>query len=221
MTSSPSKCGERTPVMKYILIGFLSLTLLLAWSDLSLSQSVPSNKPQPRKFKHNSKVEKKYDKDQTTVYLRPMTMRNVRGSIEAQIINEGKKTETIPSEVLWMTAYFVSPGKVLVKPRFVVIGFRSWTLDKTKYASDHTLIIDFDGSSINLGPMEVVERRIDPNMELHSNQYFLESLELPLPYETFLRITKADKVKMTLGGTEFQLGNEHLEAFRDLISGVE
>ena len=207
--------------MKYALIGFLSLILLPAWSDLGLSQSVPSNKPQARKFKHNSKVEKKYDKDQTTVYLRPMTIRNVRGSIEAQIINEGKKTETIPSEVLWMTAYFVTPGKVLVKPRFVVIGFRSWTMDKTKYANDHSLTIDLDGSLINPGPMEVVERRIDPNMELHGNQYFFESLELPLPYETFSRITKAGNVKMTLGGTEFQLRNEHLEAFRDLISRVE
>jgi hypothetical protein len=204
--------------MKYSLIGFLSLILLLTCSDFSPSQTIPANK---RKFKHNSKVEKKYDKDQTTVYLRPMTIRNVRGSIEAQIINEGKRTETIPSEVLWMTAYFISPGKLLVKPRLVVIGFRSWTMDQTKYAVDRTLMIDLDGSVLNLGPMEVVERRIDPNMELHSNQYLIESLELPLPYETFLRITNAGKVKMALGGTEFQLTNEHLEAFRDLISRVD
>jgi hypothetical protein len=94
-------------------------------------------------------------------------------------------------------------------------------MDQTKYAVDRTLMIDLDGSVLNLGPMEVVERRIDPNMELHSNQYFIESLELPLPYETFLRITNAGKVKMTLGGTEFQLTNEHLEAFRDLISRVD
>jgi hypothetical protein len=207
--------------MKYSLIGSLSLILLLTCSEFSPSQSIPPNKPPARKFKHNSKVEKKYDKYQTTVYLRPMTIRNVRGSIEASIINEGKKTETIPSEVLWMTAYFISPGKVLVKPRFVVIGFRSWTMDQTKYAVDRTLMIDLDGSVLNLGPMEVVERRIDPNMELHSNQYFIESLELPLPYETFLRITNAGKVKMTLGGTEFQLTNEHLEAFRDLISRAD
>lgn len=207
--------------MKYTLTGFLSLTLLLAWSGLCLSQSVPSNKSQARKFKHNSKVETKYDKDQTTVYLRPMTMRNVRGPLEAQIFNEGKRTETIPSEVLWMTAYFISPGKVLVKPGFVVIGFRSWTLDKIKYSKDKILMIDLDGSLINLGPMKVMERRLDPNMELHGNQYFLESLELPLPYGTFLRITKGEKVKMTLGGTEFELRSEHLEAFRDLISRVE
>ena len=207
--------------MKYSLIGSLSLILLLTCSEFSPSQSIPPNKPPARKFKHNSKVEKKYDKYQTTVYLRPMTIRNVRGSIEASIINEGKKTETIPSEVLWMTAYFISPGKVLVKPPFVVIGFRSWTMDQTKYAVDRTLMIDLDGSVMTLGPMEVVERRIDPDMELHSNQYFVESLELPLPYETFLRITNAGKVKMTLGGTEFQLTNEHLEAFRDLISKVD
>jgi len=207
--------------MKRTLIVCLSLIMLLAWSDLSPSQSSPPNKPPTRKFKHNSKVEKKYDEDQTTVYLRPMTIRNVRGSIEASIINEGKRTETIPSEVLWMTAYFISPRKVLVKPRFVIIGFRSWTMDQTKYAVDRTLMIDLDGSVLNLGPMEVVERHIDPNMELHSNQYLIESLELPLPYETFLRITSAGKVKMALGGTEFQLTNEHLEAFRDLISRVD
>src|SRR5437588_1181681 len=208
--------------LRYIgssLLFFFTLTL---FPPPGCAQANASAKPQVRKFKHNSKVESIYDKakDQTTTYLRPMTVTSAPGSIEAQIMSEGKKTETIPGEVLSMTAYFVSPGKTAVKPRSVVLGFRSWTMDKTKYDNDRTLVIDFDASSINLGAMELLERRLDPNMELSNHRYFVESLEMPLPYETFLRITNAAKVKLTLAGTELSLRSEHLEAFRDLVSRI-
>jgi len=186
------------------------------------AQGNSSAKPQVRKFKHNSKVESTYDKtkDLTTTYLRPMTVTSAPGSIDVQMMGDGKKTRTLPGEVLWMTAYFVSPGKAVVKPQTVVLGFRSWTMDQTKYSNDRTLVIDLDASTINLGPMELVERRLDPNMEFPDHRYFVESLEMPMPYELFLRITNAGKVKLTLAGTELSLRTEQLEAFRDLVSRV-
>ena len=194
------------------------MLLLLA----GFAQNGAQVKPATRKFKHKSKVETIYDKtkNQTTTYLRPMTIAVARGTLEAQIWNEGKRTETIPSETIWLTAYFVSPGKVLTKPQSVVIGFRSWTLDKTKYDNDRSLVINLDGASARLGQMELLERRLDPNMQLNDHRYFVESLEMPLPYETFLRITNAATVKLTVGGTEFLLADENLEAFRDLLSRI-
>lgn len=187
------------------------------------AQSSAQVKPPTRKFKHNSKVETIYDKtkNQTTTYLRPMTIASAKGTLDAQIWNEGKRIENIPSAKIWLTAYFVSPGKVLTKPQNVVIGFRSWTMDKTKYDNDRSLVINLDGASTSLGPMELLERRVDPNMQLNDHRYYFESLEMPLPYETFLRITNASTVKVTVGGTELLLGNENLEAFRDLLSRIQ
>jgi len=205
--------------MKYIVSGLLAAALLLVCSPGTLSQVNSSNKPPVRKFKHNSKVETIYDKakNQTTVYLRPMTLRYIKSSIEARIISESR-TDFLPAETLSMTAYFVSPGKVLVKPEFVVIGFRSQALDQTKYANDHSLSIKLDGSSMNLGSLAVTERRIDALGPYH---YLLVSFELPIPYEQFRRITSAQKVTIRLASEEFELKSEHLEAFRDLLSKVE
>lgn len=208
--------------MRHILIAFLGGLLLLCYPHHGSAQGTASAKPPARKFKHNSKVETVYDKgkDQTTVYLRPMTMRYVKSSIEAGLIGEGR-TDFLPAEVLSMTAYFNSPGKVQVKPKFVVIGFRSLAIDKTPYTNDRALTVQLDGSAEKLGSMEIVEYRIDGRMSAGPVRYVVESLELPIPFESFLRITKAKKATMILGGTELQLQNEHLEAFRDLVSRVE
>ena len=57
---------------------------LMLFSAPGCAQGNASAKPQVRKFKHNSKVESLYDKakDQTTTYLRPMTVTSVPGSID-------------------------------------------------------------------------------------------------------------------------------------------
>ena len=200
----------------------LLLGVLLTCCVTCSSQSTNSTKP--RKFKHNSKVESVYDKakDETTTYLRPMTIRITRGSIEAVIANEGKRIETIPSETVLLTAYFISPGKIVTKPSFVVIGLRFWALDKTTYGNDRKLVIRFDKSELDMGSMELMERRLDPNMEMFGgHNYFVESFELGVPVDTFVKVINAAKVALTLGRTELQLGNEHLEAFRDLNSRIQ
>jgi hypothetical protein len=208
--------------MKHLVSSFLWMCLLLVCHCDTLSQGNVSTKPPVRKFKHNSKVETIYDKakDQSTVYLRPMTVRYIKSSIEARMISEGR-TESLPAEMLSMTAYFISPGKVMVKPEFVVLGFRSMTLDQPKYTDDRSLSINLDGSFTNLAGMEIIERRVDARSDLGPNHRFmLESLELPIPYEIFVRITLAKRATLRLASTEFELKNEHLEAFRDLLSRV-
>jgi len=205
--------------MKYFLIALL---FIFIFSAAALAQGNASTKPPIHKFKHNSKVEVIYDKakDLTTTFLRPMILRYVKSAIEARVINESR-VDYLPSEILSMTAYFNSPGKVLAKPQAIVIGFRSMAIDKTPYATDLTLTVRLDGSIVTLGTMTIMEHRIDERMSAGPVRYVVESLELPVPYETFLRITKARKTKMILGGTELDLENEHLEAFRDLISRIE
>src|SRR2546423_13007360 len=185
--------------MKYLLIALASF-LVVVWSSAGWAQNTSSTKPPVRKFKHNSKVESIYDKakDQTTTYLRPMTLKNVKSSTEVRLVNEGR-TDYLPSEILSMTAYFNSPGKVLAKPQFVIIGFRSWANDKTPYTNNRQLTANVDGSVIALGTMTIMEHRIDENMSGGSLRYIVESVELPIPYETFRRITRSTQTTLNLG----------------------
>lgn len=202
--------------MKYLSTSLLAASLMLVSSFGTLSQDNSSNKQPVRKFKHKSKVETIYDKakNQTTTYLRPMALRYIKSAVEARIISESR-TDFLPSETLFMTAYFVSAGKVLSKPEFVVIAFRSQALDQTKYPNALTLTIKLDDSSMDLGSMQVTERRIEAMGPYH---YLLVSFESSLPYESFHRITNARKVIIRMAGEEFELTTDHLEAFRDLLS---
>jgi hypothetical protein len=43
-----------------------------------------------------------------------------------------------------------------------------------------------------------------------------QTMELPIPYQDFLRLANAKKVTFRLGSAEFGLEKEHLEAIRDL-----
>lgn len=206
---------------KYLLQSLLFLPLLWPAVPTNHAQANLSTKPSGRKFKHNSKVESLYDKgkDQTTTYLRPMTLRYEKSSIEAKVMSDGR-VDYLPSEVLSITAYFNSPGKVLLKPQFVVIGFRSLTLDKTPYTNDLSLAAKVDGSMIALGSMTIMDQHIDEGLSAGSNRYIVQALELPIPFETFLRVTESKHATMVLAGREVKLQSEHLEAFRDLVSRV-
>lgn len=200
------------------------LALLLGCWATGLAQAETQPAKTSRKFKHNSKVETIYDKtkDQTTTYLRPMTIRLTKSSVEVKIMNDDKRTDRLPAEIIYLTAYFVSPGKSLVKPQSVVIGLRLTTLENAPDAGDRSLTLNLDGSMMKLGPMQVMERGLDDRMTGGVGlRYMMESLERPISYEAFVQITRAKKATMILGGKEFVWEDQHLEAFRDLISRVE
>ena len=94
-------------------------------------------------------------------------------------------------------------------------------MDKTTYDSDRKLAVSLDGARVELGTMELMERRFDANIGMGDHQYFVESFEQAAPFDIFVRITSATKVTLTMGTSDLQLSNEHLEAFRDLISRVQ
>jgi hypothetical protein len=213
-----------TPKMRHYHIPVLLAILLGCWATgLAQAEAQPA-KQTSRKFKHNSKVETIYDKtkDQTTTYLRPMTIRLTKSSVEVQIMNDDKRMDRLPAEIVYLTAYFVSPGKTLLKPQSVVIGLRLTAMDNAPDTGDRSLTLNLDGSMMKLGPMTIMERGADNRMSgVIGVRYMVESLELPISYEAFVQITRAKKATMILGGKEFVWDDQHLEAFRDLISRVE
>jgi hypothetical protein len=52
----------------------------------------------------------------------------------------------------------------------------------------------------------------------NSADYIRQEIAISLPYETFLRIAQGKKVQIRMGPREFKLGENHLEALRDLAS---
>lgn len=198
------------------LIKTAATLVLLGCVSASLTQSTR----EPRKFKHNSKVETRTDGDRKTIYLRPMLVRHKDSKIEAQFLGEAR-SRFLPAELLYMSAYFVTGKDSTGRPSEIVIAFRSTSMDKTPYADTPALSVTLDGSVLNLGAMQVLERRVDDRAYLGANQYILESLELAVPFDTFLQLTNARKVQAKLGSTTFEMSKEHLEAFRDLVSRTE
>jgi hypothetical protein len=48
--------------------------------------------------------------------------------------------------------------------------------------------------------------------------YTWAALEMTIPYQQFLSLANAKRVKMKLGEVDFDLNKDHLEAIRDLAS---
>ena len=169
-----------------------------------------------------TKIKTVYDKakDETLMVLMPMMVSVIPGTIDASFPAEGA-TMRLPSAELRMTAYFSFPGKTLITPKQIVLGFQSLTQDKTKFAQERELTVTADGSQLNFGEMTITDRRIDSGIQLRDTTFYRETLELPVAYEDFLRITKAAKVSVRLGKTNFDLQSGQLQSLRALAEKAQ
>jgi hypothetical protein len=167
----------------------------------------------------SSQVKTAYDKtkNETTESLRLMTVMEKPGTIEARFPGGSRN---LPSEILRMTAYFTYPGRTLVKPESVMLGFLSIVQGEAKYKDTDEVTVRVDGQSLSIGKLHVADRQIDTQMELKDVDYWRETLEVSLKTPEFLRIANARKVTVQLGNTQFDLSAEHIKSLRVLASRV-
>ena len=112
-----------------------------------------------------------------------------------------------------MQASFDSPGKIVVKPSQVTLTFSS-AADTRVYADNRQLKISFDGEQ-TLSDVARYERG-------HTNgAVYLITVKQDIPYDLFLRIGRAKRVKIQIGPTEFELRNSDLSALRDVARPIE
>jgi hypothetical protein len=171
--------------------------------------------PAKRNFKYDGKIVSTYDKekDRTIVLIQLMDVKDVE---DPRPVWEDSPTKPRQQDKLGFTMFFDYPGTTLATPKFVSVGFTYLALEPGQYG-DHTLTAKVDGERITLGKMQVL-RTQEVIVRTAYKRYTRRALELVIPYEQFLRLANAKKVKMKLGNTDFDLSKDHLEAVRDLAS---
>ena len=186
------------------------LILVVVLCVPSIAQS-PRNVPVKRKYDYSGKIESKYDKskDETLIFFRLMPV-SAGGNLEWEGI-------TVASdERLGLLMYFTYQGQTLITPKWVGMGIESGVYEPKQY-DDYTLTIVCDNQTIHIGKMtvnDIGERRYAPRRPTVKFQ----RLEVSLPYEHFLSMANAKKVKLRIGHKEIPLDRENLEAIRDLAS---
>ena len=154
---------------------------------------IPTRIP-PRAFRHNIKIEEKYDK-----FL------GINSIDTEKMIVAGTYPEAIQMSPMFAFKGDKERGSFMLT--FIVVG---------KYASmmEHSnpdvrrLFAVADGQRIDLGILDVAD-----------SMRSVYVLTTPfIPNQTFLQLVSAKEVEMSLGGQTFGLTEEQLEAMRDVAS---
>ncbi len=178
------------------------LLVLLCFTSASAQDN--KEKSKKRGYQHLSDIITQYDKakDETKVELKRMAVRPV---MEPR------------AHVLYMTAYYIYPGKTPSKPKEVVIGFVSNSNNRDrKFQESSDLTANLDGKEIKFGPFELIDARSMPG-------FFKEVLGFFAPFDDFFHLVdnNKDALSMSLGKVRFDLTRDNLEALRDLASRIE
>ena len=148
-----------------------------------------------------SKVETSYnaEKDKTTIKLAPI-----------QISGERDKYVS-----LHMSPAFSFPGHQLVTP--AIIDFELQTVVRAKLLStDLYVVFMIDGEKVFLSSSRWAVKRPVPG-----RVWIGERLVFRMPYETFIKITKASSVEIKFDAVTFSLGETQKQALRDFLPHMQ
>jgi hypothetical protein len=183
------------------------MALFLTCAVTILAQDSQQLIPSKRKFKHNTKIESKYDrsKDQTMVYIDPY--HDSSGPVRYFDLLEN----------VILTAGFRYPGKTLTSiPEVIELGVITNSRLGWFFGGSRDLVVIADRKEVFTGPLNMVSKN-RPN-----GATYVEILSLALPTDVFLKIANSNAVEMRAGPqVQFKLATEHLEAFRDLASRMK
>ena len=167
-----------------------------------------------RKFKHHAKIEASYDasSNKTSVVLNPYRLTE-------------STTESIANTEYYsvMCGFTYEGRSMTVTPKRAEIhiisdGARGWKFDEEK---KRVLTITVDGERIELGPMTVVRARhyqTSSSPVSYSRNGYLEEVYTALTYEGMVKVASGKRVVFHVGQQKLELGNEQMEALRDLVS---
>lgn len=172
----------------------------------------PAPSPAPLPLKHGGKIESAYDgfARETVVALKRMSVtceaaRGLQGSLKGLCVS--------------MQVSLHCPGRQLehVSRATVRLTFEAKDWDARHPIGQRDLSAVADGETIRLGRMTLVSQGVN---EGWFDEDAKETLEVSLPYETFLKLTRAEYVEMSVGKTTFPLRDKNIAALRDLNNRV-
>jgi len=143
-------------------------------------------------------IQSVYDdkKDTTTIRISPMQISGTRDKYRS----------------LHMSPSFSFAGSRLREPPSI-IDFELQTVVKGRLNSDLYVVFIIDGEKIFLGSNRWAIKRPVPG-----RVWVGERLVFRMPYETFLKVTKAREFQIRFGATEFPVGETQKQALRELLS---
>jgi hypothetical protein len=177
---------------KTILILAFALALLTVWGAPVHAQSPPTPTPP-----ESAQIEARYDieKDKTTIKLNPV-----------QISGEPGKYRS-----LHMSPSFSFPGHEVITPS--IVDFELQTVVKGRLRTDLYVLFIIDGEKVHLSSSRWAVKRPVPG-----RVWMGERLVFRMPYETFMKITKATTFEIKFDAVTFPVGETQLQALRDLAA---
>jgi len=154
---------------------------------------------------HGGKIESKYDgfTHETNITLKKMkiTCGSMRGNWKDTCVS--------------LEATLHCPGIQLDYVRFVSLQliFQTKDWDQRHPLDQRELSTVADGETYRLGKMRLVSQSTDTLMT--------ETLEVTMPYATFLKMAKAEVVEIKVGQSQFELRTQNIVAFRDMVNRVK
>jgi len=173
----------------------LLLALILSVSQLTMvlsaNQAAVSVEPQD-----SAKIETTYDaeKDKTIIRLAPMEISREQGKYVS----------------LRMSPSFSSPGRQVVTPS--TIDFELQTIVRGRLRTDLYVVFMIDGEKVFLSSSRWAIQRPIPG-----RVWMGERLVFRMPYETFVKITKANSFEIKFDAVTFPVGEKQQQALRELL----
>jgi hypothetical protein len=143
------------------------------------------------------KVEGSYDavKDETTVRLLPVKISNGQGKYVS----------------IHMSPSFKFPGRSLLEPR--IIDFELQTVVRGRLSTDLYVVFIIDGETVYLSSNRWAVKRPVPG-----RVWMGERLVFRMPYETYVKITKARTFAVKFDGVKFSVGEKQKDALLELLN---
>lgn len=159
---------------------------------LSANQAAVSVDPQD-----SAKVETTYDaeKDKTIIRLAPMEISREQGKYVS----------------LQMSPSFSFPGRQVVTPS--IIDFELQTVVRGRLRTDLYVVFMIDGEKVFLSSNRWAIKRPVPG-----RVWMGERLVFRMPYETFVKITKANSFEIKFDAVTFSVGETQKQALRDFLT---
>lgn len=175
------------------------LTLLLILLPVQHLFANQQTQPSPTPTE-SAKIEISYNpsEDKTMVKLTPVQISGTNGVYRS----------------LHMSPYFSYPGKDPRRPEFV--NFELTSVVAGRLRTDLYVVFLIDGEKIFLSSSRSAIKRPVPG-----RVWVGERLVFRMPYETFVRITKAKTFEIKFDAVRFPVGERELQALREFLTYLE
>jgi hypothetical protein len=164
-------------------------------------------------LEHGGKIETAYDgfAHETLITLKQMSVncgggRGFKGAFKGLCIGLGVSLHC--------------PGRQLEYARRATISltFESKDWDARHPPNERQLSAVADGETLRLGRMSLAAQGASEGWLAEASK---ETLEVSVPYETFLKLARADYVEFSVGKTTFALRDKNVAALRDVNNRIK